>query len=140
MGKKYLLPLLLLFTLVLAACAGTNSDTQEKKEQYIAITDAADGETIKTLNTDEAIEDFINKLALENWKIESLPSDTQAERKFILNQSETIKLGQDKDDLTLSPGAELISYGDAPYVTLDIKGFQLTFAVPQTTADYLHNL
>lgn len=133
------------FTLILAvfilACLVTacTNEKDESHAQGIEVIDVASGETKSVLTTDQEIDEFVDTVLIDGWKIENRPDNAVAETEFVLNVQETIKLGEGKDDVSLTTGATLTTYKDIDYVTVDVKGFHLDLKVTAQAAEYLHS-
>lgn len=136
MKKLTLILTIILLSLALAAC---NDKSAEIQEENITIIDLSNNETIKTISETEEIESFVLSLALEDWTMSKLPEQAEAQAKFILNIQETVKLGQSEDDVKSITGAELTTYRDSDYVTINLAGFDLTFQAPGASIDYLNS-
>lgn len=135
---KKLTVILAIFVLV-CFVTGCSNEKDESSSQGIEVIDVATGETKSVLTTDQEIDEFVDALLVDGWKMESRPNDAVAETKFVLNVQETIKLGESKDDISLTAGVTLTTYKDIDYITLDVKGFDLDFKLPSQTAEYLRS-
>lgn len=119
----------------------TNSDyyAEFSKAQEIRINSVDASDIVKTLNTKEELNHFINALDMEHWELKSLPQNAEKSGIFSMFQEETLKFGQTKTDGELHRVCEIYSYKDQPYVTLKISGMKMTFEVSDDVEDYLNS-
>ena len=130
---------LLLCLLFLAGCQADSDFDAISKAQRIEIADAATGEHIRTLESEEEIEAFVNALTRDvRWKFQDPPEGAVKAGAFTLYQNETIHPGNTAPR-TLEL-CTLYSYGNAPYLSIATGLGDVSFAIPQETADYLHTL
>lgn len=138
MKKPFLICVLLLF--VLTGCASDDassdlSDSDLKKAQAIVICDAS-GDILQTISDDKAIDAFVTSLDIDHWKLTDLPAQAQTIGSIGFSQEKTIHFGETDNDGTLYDIALLTIY-DTPNIDIELLGFHLTFALPDTTYETL---
>lgn len=140
--KKAAITLVAMLTLLCGCQANENTNASDygddiSKAQEIAVVSADTSEVLETITSKDDIEHFILSLDLDKWKFKTLPDNAVEIGSFNLAQEETIKLGQTDTDGTLYDIATITLYNGA-YVSFEIGGIGMTFAVSEDTADYLN--
>lgn len=98
-------------------------------------------EVIATITDNEGIEEFVQALQINKWKLEKAPSNSSIEKRFILFNSETKKLGRSNDkEKELKEVAKIMVFQDVPYIDFQIKKQTFSFKVPKEVSDYMNNL
>lgn len=92
-------------------------------------------EVIKTLESKEEVDDFIEQWNMDDWELTSLPEGTQKSGTFNFIKKENSEMGKEK----LIYVGELYAYKDSPYVTLKINGMTLSFSVSESVFHYLNS-
>lgn len=140
--KKIFLILAAILTLLLSGCQtnrGTDisaySDTIAKAQE-ITVVSADTSEILEMITSKNEIENFVQSLDSDKWKLKALPDNTTKIGSFNLSQEETIKYGQTDTNGTLHKVATITLY-DNSYISIEISGVEMTFAVSENTADYL---
>lgn len=143
---KRLLFIVVLCIILLCGCrsnggedAHSNYYAEVSKAQEIRIHSVDASDIVKTLNTKEELEYFINALDMEHWELKSLPENAEISGIFSMFQEETLKFGQTKTDGELHKVCEIDSYIDQPYVTMELSGITMTFKVPDDVEEYLNS-
>ena len=141
MMKKLCILCILLPLLISSGCSSNDSsdisDSDLKKAQAIAVTNA-DGTILTTITDQDAIDDFVTALQLDDWHLSERPKNAQIIGSFGLSQEKTIHFNETDNDGKLYDIAQLHLY-DTPIVDLDLLGFQLTFTIPDTAYETLIN-
>lgn len=109
------------------------------KAQRIEVANAS-GEPLRTLDTAEDIDAFVEAVVVETWKLAELPSGLEREGAFTLYQQETVRPGGREPKV--HEICTLYSYKDAAYLTINtaVGSISITFSIQQSAADYLHSL
>lgn len=109
------------------------------KAQRIEVSTAG-GERLRTLDTEEDIDAFVEAVLVETWKLTELPSGLEREGAFTLCQQETVRPGGGEPKVYEI--CTLYSYKDAAYLTITaaVGSISITFSIQQSAADYLHGL
>lgn len=129
--------------LLLCSCQGNkNTNTSVygddiSKAQEIVVVSSDTSEVIETITDKEDIEDFVLALDLDEWKLRTLPDKSAEIGSFGFSQEETIKFGETDTDGTLYDIATITLYNHS-YISFEIGGLEMTFAVSEDTADYLN--
>lgn len=146
MRKYFMLFLFVIGTLLLLA--GCNKDDKDAKEwndilgksQLIKVLSPGESD-ITTIKDNKQIEDFIDKLKIDKWKLEDIPADAKKERKYVMYQKDTIQLGETgKNNTELNEAGHIVKYKDTPYIDLKIKNINISFKVPDDVANYLSDI
>lgn len=111
-----------------------------EKAQQISVSAAGSGEIIKNVSGKKDIEDFITALEIEDWKLGELPENAEKSGEFSFSQEKTLKAGEKETDGDLYSIMKMYSYGDQPYVRLEVAKMGFTFKIPDTAAAYLDGL
>ena len=135
---------ILLCLLLMAGCTAANIsqfDTEEfSKAQKIVVHDAAGNE--KAVLTEEPdIDEFVEAMDVEGWRLAKLPDGLAQAGSFTLWQEETATAFMEKDgDFWEICTFRLYENGD--YLTIDtgLADIEITFAIPQSASDYLQTL
>ena len=86
------------------------------------------------------INEFIDEIKTEDWKLMSIPSEAVKGKKIKLYQEETINLGQTNEKQKELVGMAVITvYEDVPYIDFSIKNNTFSFKVPKESAEFLSN-
>ncbi|WP_026906714.1 hypothetical protein [Paucisalibacillus globulus] len=85
------------------------------------------------------VAEFIQKLQMEKWQMDEIPSSKKKMKEYILYQQETINFGESNKDKELKQVASLITYHDLPYIELKWSKFNLVFKAPEEVVEYLSN-
>lgn len=84
------------------------------------------------------INQFVDEIKTEDWKLMSVPSDAVKGKKIKLYQEETINLGQTNEkQKELVEMAVITLYEDVPYIDFAIKNSTFSFKVPKKSAKFL---
>lgn len=101
----------------------------------------SDGTDTITLSDDNDIKEFVLALKIDKWHLENIPSDADEKYIYKIYQQETKKLwGGINKNRDLNEVATLTAYKDLPYIDFNIKGFSLSFKVPENVAEYLNTV
>jgi len=138
---------LLLCVVALAGCRITTYSAplfkadEIAKAQEIRVTDSATGDAITSLTEKEELEDFIEAMDVERWRIADLPADLTRETAFTLYQAETVTVLFGDNTHEVNEICTFHSYRDAAYITIEIPlvQFDINFSIPGKAADYLHS-
>lgn len=138
MKKRFIFCILLLL-LISSGCSNSSdiSDSDLKKAQAIAVTNA-DGTILTTITDQDAINDFVTALQLDDWHLGEQPKNAQIIGSFGFSQEKTIHFDETNNDGKLYDIAQLHLY-DTPIVDLNLLGVQLTFTIPDTAYETLTN-
>lgn len=89
MMKKLCILCILLLLLISSGCSSNDSndisDSDLKKAQAIAVTNA-DGTILTTITDQDAIDDFVTALQLDDWHLSERPKNAQIIGSFGLSQ------------------------------------------------------
>ncbi len=138
MKKRFIFCIFLLL-LISSGCSNSSdiSDSDLKKAQAIAVTNA-DGTILTTITDQDAINDFVTALQLDDWHLGEQPKNAQIIGSFGFSQEKTIHFDETNNDGKLYDIAQLHLY-DTPIVDLNLLGVQLTFTIPDTAYETLTN-
>ena len=119
--------------------AGTLSSVEWGKVSRLVVKDAASGEVVREVTDQGEIERAFAPLSDENG-LASAPEEP-AEYVFELWEPETIKAGQDANDVKKYKGLEVTTYEGSPVVTLEMSPIGLRLHISsQAAADSLRVL
>lgn len=141
--KRFFFTIAAVLTLLLSGCQANNGtdisaySDDIAKAQEIAVVSADTSEVLETITSKDDIEHFILSLDLDKWKLKTLPDNATEIGSFNLAQEETIKYGQTDTNGVLYDIATITLYDDS-YISFEIGGMEMTFAVSEDTADYLN--
>ena len=117
--------------------AGQGGDLE--KAQEIRAVRAGEEETAYDTTDRDAIEAFVEKLQIGEWKLGELPEDAQESVVYTFQQEATVLFGETSTDGSMDKMVELTTYDGSPYVTLHVLGQSLDFEIPQDAAEYLNH-
>ncbi|MGG3892038.1 hypothetical protein [Metabacillus fastidiosus] len=147
--KKISLLFLCIITVVILL-TGCNLNDKDKsldwnesieKSKKIEVMLPGDSKAVVTITDSQEIENFIESLKINEWKLADKPSQAEEQAKYILYQADTGHLGESKKDNTeLMEIAYIVTYKDIPYIDLRIKNMSLSFKVPDDTSSYFFNI
>lgn len=135
----------LLCLLFLAGCrtvttVKTEFDTDSiSKAQKIVVRDAA-GEEKSVLETEEEIDAFVESADVERWRLAERPEGLTEAGRFTLWQRETITALVGGGETKENEICTFRIYADGDYLTIGTGLIDVSFAIPQSTADYLRGL
>ncbi|MED4534592.1 hypothetical protein [Metabacillus fastidiosus] len=112
-----------------------------EKSKKIEVMLPGDSRAAVTITDSKEIENFVESLNVNEWKLADKPSQTEEQAKYILYQADTAHLGESKKGNTeLMEIAYIVTYKDIPYIDLRIKDVSLSFKVPDDVSSYLFNI
>lgn len=117
--------------------AGQGGDLE--KAQEIRAVRVGEEETAYDTTDRDAIEAFVEKLQIGEWKLGELPEDAQESVVYTFQQEATVLFGETSTDGSMDKMVELTTYDGSPYVTLHVLGQSLDFEIPQDAAEYLNH-
>ena len=147
MKKRIVLPIAVLLCLLsLAGCKtivpGADFDVGHdlSKAQKIVIQDAAGNEKA-VLSTESEIDAFVEAVNVDGWKfIQDVPEGLTEAGSFTLWQRETITALVGGGETKENEICTFRIYADGDYLTIETGLIDVSFAIPQSTADYLRGL
>jgi len=94
---------------------------------------------LNTIDKQQDINTFINKLKVDKWNVGEIPADAKKENVYKMYQEGTIKLGDssNKDKKDLKQVATVTTYKGIPYIDVEIKNLNLKLKVPNDVSEYL---
>ena len=91
---------------------------------------------LNTIDKQQDINTFINKLKVDKWNSAEIPADVKKENVYKMYQEGTVKLGESsnkgKKDLK-----QVTTYKGIPYIDVEIKNLNLKLKVPNDVSEYL---
>ncbi|MED4403475.1 hypothetical protein ABET41_13600 [Metabacillus fastidiosus] len=112
-----------------------------EKSKKIEVVLPGDSKAAVTIIDSEEIENFVESLKVNEWKLADKPLQAEEQAKYILYQADTVHLGEsNKDNTELIEIAYIVTYKDIPYIDLRIKNVSLSFKVPDDVSSYLFNI
>jgi len=147
--KKLLVSVLFIFsiTILFTACNSNDNDSFDGSEwakdlresQKIEVINAENKDTISEITDTTGIETFTNSLDIDSWEIATLPENAKKQMTFILYNTETVKLGQDENDVSLIEVGRIITYNNYAYITFKTDLISFDFKISDNTAEYLNS-
>ncbi|MGP0689660.1 hypothetical protein ACW5UC_24245 [Priestia aryabhattai] len=94
---------------------------------------------LNTIDKQQDINTFINKLKVDKWNVAEIPDDAKKENVYKMYQEETVKLGEssNKGKKDLKQVATVTTYKGIPYIDVEIKNLNLKLKVPNDVSEYL---
>ena len=94
---------------------------------------------LNTIDKQQDINTFINKLKVDKWNVADLPADAKKENVYKMYQERTVKLGEssNKGKKELKQVATITTYKGIPYIDVEIKNLNLNLKVPNDVSEYL---
>ncbi|MGF9776704.1 hypothetical protein ABEX30_30325 [Priestia aryabhattai] len=94
---------------------------------------------VNTIDKQQDINTFINKLKVDKWDAAEIPADAKKENVYKMYQEETVKLGEssNKNENELQQVAIITTYKGIPYIEVEIKNLNLKLKVPNDVSEYL---
>ncbi|MFP3668733.1 hypothetical protein SB717_26700 [Priestia sp. SIMBA_032] len=94
---------------------------------------------VNTIDKQQDINTFINKLKVDKWDAAEIPADAKKENVYKMYQEGTVKLGEssNKNEKELQQVAIVTTYKGIPYVSVEIKKLNLSLKVPNDVSEYL---
>ncbi|MHC5530690.1 hypothetical protein [Priestia megaterium] len=94
---------------------------------------------LNTIDKQQDINTFINKLKVDKWNVADLPADAKKENVYKMYQEGTVKLGEasNKGKKELKQVAIITTYKGIPYIDVEIKNLNLKLKVPNDVSEYL---
>lgn len=136
---------ILLCLLFLAGCkmvTQTNIDFDTNsftKAQKIVVRDASGNE--KAALTEKAdIDNFVDAVSADGWKLQELPENLTEAGSFTLWQTETITALIGEKETKVNEICTFRIYGDGDYLTIEAMLVDLPFAISHEAAEYLRNM
>lgn len=136
---------ILLCLLLMAGCTAANIsqfDTDDfSKAQKIVVHDAA-GREKAVLTEEPDIDEFVEAMDVEGWRLAKLPDGLAQAGSFTLWQAETVKAYMEAGDADFWEICTFRFYENGDYLTIDtgLADIEITFAIPQNASDYLQTL
>lgn len=97
-----------------------------------------DDKRVDMISGHNNIEDFVNAVKLDEWKIKELPKDAKKDAEFVIYKNKTKKEGSKDNSTKFIQVAKIITYKDINYVTLSIAKMEFNFKIPDDVSDYLN--
>ena len=135
--------MVVLSAVLLCGCQAGGDTEQENcvdsvsKAQAVAVITDDNTEVIAVLTGTDEIEDFVCALRIDDWEPGKLPAGIGRTGTFALSQEATMRLGQKGTDGMMYDIGKITAY-DGPWVSFEVLGVSMTFAVPEATAAYLN--
>ena len=117
--------------------------TQEQVPEVLEFLDRYAAGREKAVLTGEAdLDRFVEVMDVEGWRLAELPEDLTQAGSFTLWQEETAKLFQGEKEAEMWEICTFQCYEDGDYLTVDtgLANLNITFAIPQSAAEYLQSL
>ena len=136
---------ILLCLLLMAGCTAANIsqfDTDDfSKAQKIVVHDAA-GREKAVLTEEPDIDEFVEAMDVEGWRLAELPKGLTEAGSLTLWQAETVKAYMEVGDAESWEICTFRFYENGGYLTIDtgLADIEITFAIPQNASDYLQTL
>ncbi|MFE0565866.1 hypothetical protein ACFW1D_25665 [Priestia megaterium] len=94
---------------------------------------------VNTIDKQQDINTFINKLKVDKWNASEIPADAKKENVYKMYQEGTVKLGEssNKGKKDLKQVAAVTTYKGIPYIDVEIKNLNLQLKVPNDVSEYL---
>ncbi|MFL0498944.1 hypothetical protein [Priestia megaterium] len=94
---------------------------------------------LNTIDKQQDINTFINKLKVDKWNAAEIPADAKKENVYKMYQEGTVKLGEssNKGKKDLKQVAAVTTYKGIPYIDVEIKNLNLQLKVPNDVSEYL---
>ncbi|MDP9726428.1 hypothetical protein J2W44_005540 [Priestia aryabhattai] len=94
---------------------------------------------VNTIDKQQDINTFINKLKVDKWDAAEIPADAKKENVYKMYQEGTVKLGEssNKNEKELQQVAIITTYKGIPYIDVEIKNLNLKLKVPNDVSEYL---
>jgi hypothetical protein len=94
---------------------------------------------VNTIDKQQDINTFINKLKVDKWNASEIPADAKKENVYKMYQEGTVKLGEssNKGKKDLKQVATVTTYKGIPYIDVEIKNLNLQLKVPNDVSEYL---
>ncbi|WP_147554231.1 hypothetical protein [Bacillus testis] len=110
-------------SLFLVGCSKEKDDFGIGKAQKIEVVSADNPEVVlHVIENKDEVHGFVEKLKINKWSAEDLPSDATKGAMYKLYQEDTVKLGESKtDEKGLKQIATMITYKDRPFIKLSTK-------------------
>lgn len=109
------------------------------KAQKIVVHDAAGNEKA-VLSSEAEIEAFVEAVNVEGWRFKEVPEGLTEAGRFTLWQRETITALAGGGETKENEICTFRIYADGDYLTIETGLIDVSFAIPQSTADYLRGL
>ncbi|MGJ7913753.1 hypothetical protein [Neobacillus sp. LXY-1] len=144
MKKVYLTVIFVLsISILLIGCSKEQENKKEdfglEKVQKIEMLSVENPESVLSIidNKDD-ITDFVNKLKIQKWSNEDIPSNATKSSIYKMYQEDTVKLGENnKNEKDLKQIATITTYKESPYIKFETKKLIFSFKVPKDVAEYL---
>ena len=110
-------------------------------DEKIVVHDAAGNE--KAVLTEEPdIDEFVEAMDVEGWRLAELPKGLTEAGSLTLWQAETVKAYMEAGDADFWEICTFRFYENGDYLTIDtgLADIEITFAIPQSASDYLQTL
>ena len=111
------------------------SDTINKSDRIDVL---KNNKRIDLISGHSNIEDFVDAIKINEWKIKDLPESEVTDLEFILFKKEAQKSTNDKKDNEFIQVASIVTYKDSNYVTLKLSNISFDFKVPDDVKDYFN--
>src|SRR5690242_7336631 len=94
---------------------------------------------LNTIDKQQDINTFINKLKVDKWNVADPPADAKKENVYKMYQEGTVKLGEtsNKGKKELKQVATITTYKGIPYIDVQSKNLNLKLKVPNDVSEYL---
>ncbi|MCF8890771.1 hypothetical protein [Priestia megaterium] len=94
---------------------------------------------VNTIDKQQDINTFINKLKVDKWDAAEIPADAKKENVYKIYQEGTVKLGEssNKNEKELQQVATVTTYKGISYIDVEIKNLNLNLKVPNDVSEYL---
>ena len=93
---------------------------------------------LNIIDNKDDINDFVNKLQVQQWSNEDIPSNATKSKIYKMYQEDTMKLGENKtNEKEFKQIATITAYKDSPYINFKTDKLNFNFKIPKDVAEYL---
>ena len=126
-------------SILLIGCSDKKEDFGLEKVQNIEVLSVKNLDSVLSIiDNNEDINDFVNKLQVQKWSNEDIPSNATESKIFKLYQEDTVKLGENNsNEKELKQIATITTYKDSPYINFKTNKLNISFKVPKDVEEFL---
>lgn len=152
--------ILILVMAITTACGSSQSEGENsynsdwkgaiEQSQGAQIEDTLDHQVVATYSEEAELKEFIDALAIDEWKETELPEDLKMEYNVSFFKEGSIDSGSDSEDSmdsgddsegvgSLTVVARIKTYSDSNIILLESLGLSLSFEIPDSALDAIRN-
>lgn len=141
MRKQLCVLLIIIVCLLLMGCTKNHQEVDLSNTEKIEVVSVNEPEFVLcTIEKREEIDEFIEKLKVESWNNENIPTDATESNMYKIYKPQIEKFMDRSQDNESEIVAIITTFKDSSFIKFETKYVTLNFKVPKDVVEYLSNL